>query len=163
MAPTECFGANRPYFRPSYYCPVTDGPPASFTGIPLTNFCRYGAGFSLIKSAFVSVGRFTWLGSDVVGMNIDDMDGFEEVLLGAMTIETYTKRVPQFQKYFESLTLENAKNPWFPLLWSELFDCTWNASSDLTNVTHCNSTRKYRILDSVHYTPERTVSIILVL
>jgi len=49
-------------------------------------------------------------------MNIDDMDGFEEVLVGAMTIHRYTVRVPQFQTYFESLTPENASNPWFPLL-----------------------------------------------
>jgi len=60
--------------------------------------------------------RFTWLGSDTVGMNIDDMDGFEEVLVGAMTIQTYTVPVPPFQKYFESLTPENASNPWFRLV-----------------------------------------------
>jgi len=49
-------------------------------------------------------------------MNIDDMDGFEEVLVGAMTIQTYTVPVPPFQKYFESLTPGNASNPWFPLV-----------------------------------------------
>jgi len=49
-------------------------------------------------------------------MNIDAMDCFKEVLVGAMTIQTYTADVPQFQTYFESLTPENVSNPWFPLL-----------------------------------------------
>jgi len=105
--------------------------------------------------------RFSWLASEGVGMHIDDMGGFEEVLVGAMTIQTYTKPVPQFQAYFESLTPENTRNPWFPLLWSELFACTWNISSDLSNVTHCNSTLASRIPDSANYMPECTVSIIL--
>jgi len=50
-------------------------------------------------------------------MHIDDMGGFEEVLVGAMTIQTYTTPVPQFQTYFESLTPGNTRNPWFPLLY----------------------------------------------
>ena len=104
--------------------------------------------------------RFTWLGSDGVGLNIDDVDGFEEVLGGALTIQAYTVRVPQFQTYFESLTPANASDPWFPLLWSELFACTWNASGDLSNATHCNRTLSSRIPDSAEYAPECTVSII---
>jgi len=96
-----------------------------------------------------------------VPLKTDNMDGFEDVLVGAMTIQTYTVRVPQFQTYFESLTPAKTNNPWFPLLWSELFSCTWNASSDLSAATHCNSTLTSRVSDSPDYTPDYTVSIIL--
>jgi len=95
-------------------------------------------------------------------MNIDDMDGFEEVLVGSLTIQAYTVRVAPFQKYFESLTPANTSNPWFQLLWSELFACTWNdTTADWTNATHCNSTLTSRIPDTPGYAPECTASIIL--
>ncbi|ESO03560.1 hypothetical protein HELRODRAFT_79942, partial [Helobdella robusta] len=67
------------------------------------------------------IGRFTFLGGDGVGMNLDDLDGVEEVAVGGLSVRAYAKSVPKFLDYFESLTpCSPHSNPWLRQMWQDL-------------------------------------------
>lgn len=72
------------------------------------------------------VGRFVWIGSDAVGLNIDDLDGLEDVAAGALTLSAFSNDVAQFRDHFELLTPSATRNPWFRKAWTER--CGGNAS-----------------------------------
>ena len=50
------------------------------------------------------IGRFVWLGSDAVGLNLDDLDDLEHAAVGALTLNAFSNDVPAFQEYFKSLS-----------------------------------------------------------
>jgi len=53
----------------------------------------------------------------------------EEVAEGAITIELYSKPIPQFDDYVRNLTPEsNKRNPWFAEYWEETFNCSLSAT-----------------------------------
>ena len=104
---------------------------------------------------------FVWVGSDGMGVNIDDLDGLEEVALGALLFKSYSVDVLDFMDHFESLrpTDFNA-NPWMKDMWAELFDCRWdhNPSSDKSK-DRCDP--GLDITEADDYFPEVANSIIM--
>ncbi len=72
------------------------------------------------------LGYFVWVGSDGIGVNMDDFDGVEDAIVGALTLRAYSIEVPAFDKYFTSLTPHTTINPWFKSMWADLFGCSWN-------------------------------------
>lgn len=65
------------------------------------------------------VGRFVWIGSDAVGLNLDDLDGLEDVAAGALTLSAFSNDVTEFRDHFESLIPSATRNPWFRKAWTE--------------------------------------------
>lgn len=109
------------------------------------------------------VGRFVLVGSDGVGINLDDLDEVEEAALGALTLKSYSVEVPSFFKYFESLTPCNASsyNPWFNEMWAELFHISQlhlPNSSMKTQSSPCPAI-EMSIRDAGDYSRESTVSL----
>lgn len=106
------------------------------------------------------VGRFVFVGSDGVGINLDDLDEVEEAALGALTLKSYSVEVPSFFKYFESLTPCNASyNPWFNEMWSELFHTSHLQLSNSSVKTQSCLENETRIGDAGDYSRESTVSL----
>lgn len=112
------------------------------------------------------VGRFVWLGSDAVGLNLDDMDDLEHAALGALTLNAFTKDVPTFQEHFKSLSPRRAKeNPWFGRMWGIMFNCSWNQTESLLlNIALCKEDATITDAEQANdlpkvYMAERTASL----
>ena len=98
------------------------------------------------------IGQFVWIGSDGLGVNMDDFDGVEDAVLGALSLRPYSGRSPSFEQYFESLSpMSNSQNPWLGQMWERLFDCQWGKTCD----------EKAKIVDSRDYAPEAVVGNII--
>jgi len=114
------------------------------------------------------VGRFVWIGSDGLGLNIDDLDGFEDVVLGALALKAFSNDIPSFREYFRHLTPGNTSNPWFRQMWADKFECSWPSLTSSKNTSGqpgppCSTdfdnddTGRYRLRD---YAPESIVAIL---
>ena len=101
------------------------------------------------------VDHFVWVGSDGIGVNLDDFDDYEDTAVGLLTIRAMSKPWPKFVKYFEALTPDTSKNPWFKEMWENMFGCIWNA----TDHTRCS--REDELRNATDYEKEVTVSIII--
>lgn len=98
------------------------------------------------------VDNFTWVGSDGLGLNTDDMQGVESVAQRALALRTQTSVVEEFQDYFKNLNPDKVPgNPWFKDMWKIMFDCTWNFNCDKTKT----------VGDSNLYDPEGSVGKII--
>lgn len=105
-------------------------------------------------------GRFVFVGSDGVGINLDDLDGAEAAVLGALTLKTYSVEVPGFFDYFESLTPDNASaNPWFVEMWSELFPPPPPPASNASVSAAKKPEHRLPLQNAPHYSRESTVSL----
>lgn len=67
--------------------------------------------FAEVKAAHL-VGRFVWIGSDAVGLNLDDLGDLEDAAEGALTLSAFSKDVPEFRRYFKALIPTDTQNPW---------------------------------------------------
>lgn len=105
------------------------------------------------------VGHFVWVGSDGLGINIDDFDGLEEVVLGSLSLRAYSVTVPGFQTYFEALRPGNTDNPWFNESWAALFGCHWNHGNGGELADGCPL--DHRLTASPSYRRESYVSTII--
>lgn len=74
--------------------------------------------FAKVKAMHL-VGRFVWIGSDAVGLNLDDLEDLEDAAEGALTLSAFSKDVPEFRKFFQTLTPTSTRNPWFRKTWPE--------------------------------------------
>ena len=74
---------------------------------------------------------FTWVASDGWGKEDKLVRGLEAVAEGAITVELQTTRIPEFDAYMAALTpASNARNPWFPEYWQQLFSCRLTPAPD---------------------------------
>ena len=74
-------------------------------------------------------GRLTWIASDAWARNINDLEGYEDVMYGALSINFLTQHVPRFQEYFSEISpLSSPVNPWMGEFWQRYFDCTTKQS-----------------------------------
>lgn len=113
------------------------------------------------------IGRFVFVGSDGVGINLDDLDGLEEAALGMLTFNSYTGRPTDFYQYFESLSPCSSddnvtRNPWFLQMWTELFRNETDFSDDqfsMNSRTLCD--RNLSIYDALDYNREPSVSLVI--
>lgn len=106
------------------------------------------------------IGRFVFVGSDGVGINLDDLDGLEEAALGMLTFNSYTGRPTDFYQYFESLSPcddNSTRNPWFLQMWMALFSNETNFNGDRR--TLCD--RNLSILEAEDYNREPSVSLVI--
>ena len=102
-------------------------------------------------------GHFVWIGSDGLGINLDDFDGLEDIALGSLVLLAYSVPVPGFQTYFEQLHPGETDNPWFNETWQDLFKCYPSNQVEFENV--CPLDKK--IIDADDYAPEAYVSTII--
>ena len=101
--------------------------------------------------------RFVWIGSDGVAVNIDDLQDFSDVALGALTVSPHTVFVPEFQEHFEKLNPHNTNgNPWISEMWEFVFNCTWSL-----NETNEECYKYDSIRNSSMYEPSSFVSIFI--
>ena len=82
------------------------------------------------------IGEFLWIGSDGLGVNMDDLDGVEDAAFGSLTLKPYSRSVNGFEEYFGSLSPTDNPNPWIKPMWESLFDCKWQPKKW---ETRCNS------------------------
>ena len=108
------------------------------------------------------IGRFVLVGSDGVGINLDDLDGLEEAALGMLTLKAYSVEIEQFFDYFENLKPRTAspRNPWFNSMWAELFNCSWTRLVDGDNQSaSCDDVMDRDVTEAEDYNRESTVSL----
>ena len=117
-------------------------------------------------------GKFTFVGSDGVGMNLDDLDGVEDVAVGGLSVRAFAVTDLPFFEYFESLTpCSNNSNPWLKLMWKEVFlvnllkrtrlEALFNNSQDLNaeNETFINCSFAIKLIPD--YARESLVSFLM--
>ncbi|KAK2145674.1 hypothetical protein LSH36_664g01035 [Paralvinella palmiformis] len=104
---------------------------------------------------------FVWIGSDGMGINIDDLDGVEEEALGALLFKSYSIEVADFRDYFESLRpTDRDANPWMKAMWAELFHCRWDHDADSDrNLARCDPSLDITLAED--YFPEAANSILI--
>ncbi|XP_078000603.1 metabotropic glutamate receptor-like [Glandiceps talaboti] len=68
--------------------------------------------------------EFIWIGSDGWGPNLH-LYGNLHAAVGGFFIRFYSQEVPEFEKYFKSLTPStHYDNPWFESFWGSYLNCT---------------------------------------
>ena len=103
------------------------------------------------------VGFFLWVGSDGLGINIDDLDEVEDVADGSLSLTNYGESDTKFLEYFQSLNPFNqSKNPWIKDMWCSLFNCSWESKSSIASCYNY-----LNVTEAEDYTPEITVSAII--
>ncbi|XP_041364237.1 metabotropic glutamate receptor 3-like [Gigantopelta aegis] len=99
-------------------------------------------------------GKFSWIGSDGWGRNIQDYSGIEDIANGAIIINFFSKVVQRFDEYFQHLTPRNAtNNPWFRDFFSSEMKCDFNASNSQKSCSEI-----FSFASAGRYTHETTVS-----
>ena len=108
---------------------------------------------------------FTWLGSDGLGVNVDDLDDLADVTHGSLVLKQYSEPSLDFEEYFLSLSPETNNNPWLKPMWSELFDCNWLEPYESSNSFHHDnriSCEQFKHINtSLDYSLESTVPVII--
>ena len=99
---------------------------------------------------------FTWLGSDGLGVNVDDLDDLQDVTHGSLVLKQYSEPSLDFEEYFLSLSPDTNDNPWLKPMWSELFHCYWAESASHDSCDHFKQINK-----SLDYSLESTVPVIV--
>ncbi|KAK3581869.1 hypothetical protein CHS0354_000285 [Potamilus streckersoni] len=73
-------------------------------------------------------GRYIWVGSDAWAAREFTKAGVQMVADGAIALLPLAKEMPDFDKYFTSLTPDNNKdNSWFKEYWEQVFNCSLSA------------------------------------
>lgn len=74
-----------------------------------------------------ATGAFTFIGSD--GWSARELvyeGGYEEEVLGTVSIQPMAAPIRNFKEYFEKLTVDkNKRNPWFYEMWQKEFKCRY--------------------------------------
>lgn len=86
-----------------------------------------------------AIGKFTFIGSD--GWSARELvyqDGYEEEILGTVSVQPSASPIQGFKEYFEKLTVEsNTRNPWFYEMWEHTFKCRYISKPEtLFNQNH---------------------------
>lgn len=102
-------------------------------------------------------GKYTWIGSDAWGRNLQDHKGIEDVALGAINIRVMSRTVHRFDEHFKTVTLANTSNPWLKPFWEEHFQCNTDGTS--TYLKTCTNTETLN--ETGQYVPENTVSLVI--
>jgi hypothetical protein len=103
--------------------------------------------------------HFVWVGSDGLGVNLDDLGEAQECAVGSLSLKSYSVAVKPFQTYFEMIIPDRSTNPWFKNMWSDLFHCTWAGEGRNHTLPLCDATRK--ITESPLYSSEVQVSTLI--
>ena len=110
---------------------------------------------------------FTWVGSDGLGVNVDDLDDLADVTHGSLVLKQFSEPALDFEQYFQSLSPETNSNPWLKPMWSELFHCYWQEPSQSTNRFHYFHNSEFpceqfkHINTSMDYSLETAVPVII--
>ncbi|KAH9514731.1 Metabotropic glutamate receptor 2 [Bulinus truncatus] len=73
-----------------------------------------------------ATGHFIILGSEGVGATFRiPYQGFEKEMLGMFSFVYYMSLVPDFYEYVRTLNVTESRNPWFKLVWEQLFQCSF--------------------------------------
>ena len=103
---------------------------------------------------FNTRGMFTWIGTRSWGMDIDVVEGYEQIAEGAVTFALEEETPEEFAQYYSTLKPENNDyNPWFGDFWQEKFQCYLPGSSQIY-ARECNTTRES--LSGDDFAPELT-------
>lgn len=107
------------------------------------------------------IGRFVFVGSDGVDINLDDFDGLEEAALGMLTFNSYMESPTDFYQFFESLNPcdNSTRNPWLLQMWTELFRNETDFRNQTKLRTLCD--RNLSINEAEDYNREPSVSLVM--
>ena len=112
-----------------------------------------------VRQVFLSVrrlnatGKFIWIGSDSWASRLSQINGLEDVLLGALTFKVHASYVPAAHDYFQTLNLDNnLANPWFVQFWEKYFQCS--LKDNATNPCKPN----LAISNSKHFKPSSSIA-----
>ncbi len=84
----------------------------------------------LIAAATRLNASFLWVASDGWGAQESIVKGNEFTADGAITLELAAHPIPEFNRYFQTLTpLNNHRNPWFKDFWEQKFQCSLGGAS----------------------------------
>lgn len=100
------------------------------------------------------VDHFVWIGSDGIGVNLNDLKEFKEPAVGLITIRAMSTPLPKFEEYFQSLNPITSPNPWLKEMWEDMFKCSW-----LDDGPKCSEDSNLQ--DAPDYEMEVMVSIII--
>ncbi len=93
-------------------------------------FLRSDDARELIAAAARLNASFLWVASDGWGAQESIVKGNEFTADGAITLELAAHPIPEFNRYFQSLTpLNNHRNPWFKDFWEQKFQCSLGGAS----------------------------------
>uniref|UniRef100_A0A8C2HPL4 Metabotropic glutamate receptor 3 n=1 Tax=Cyprinus carpio TaxID=7962 RepID=A0A8C2HPL4_CYPCA len=93
-------------------------------------FLRSDDARELIAAATRLNASFLWVASDGWGAQESIVKGNEFTADGAITLELAAHPIPEFNRYFQSLTpLNNHRNPWFKDFWEQKFQCSLGGAS----------------------------------
>lgn len=86
-----------------------------------------------------ATGKFTFIGSD--GWSARELvyeNGYENEILGTVSVQPAASPIDGFKEYFENLTVEtNNRNPWFYEMWEHVFKCRYSSKPEtLFNRNH---------------------------
>ncbi|XP_065139617.1 metabotropic glutamate receptor 3 [Paramisgurnus dabryanus] len=93
-------------------------------------FLRSDDARELIAAAARLNASFLWVASDGWGAQESIVKGNEFTADGAITLELSAYPIPEFNRYFQSLTpFNNHRNPWFKDFWEQKFQCSLSGTS----------------------------------
>ena len=106
--------------------------------------------------------NLTFVASDSWGGKYSIIMDTEDVARGSLTIQPHARHVPEFEKYFMSLTpYNNERNIWFKEFWEHVFNCSLKDTSEVANKCsgnetirpgfgYCNNTPVGTVIDAVY-------------
>lgn len=82
--------------------------------------------------------NFVWLASDGWGTQAQIVEGLDDQVISAITVELDSRVIPEYDAYMKNLTVENnGRNPWFREYWEDVFKCSVEPAQQNDTSTAC--------------------------
>lgn len=125
-------------------------------------FLRSDDARELIAAAGRLNASFLWVASDGWGAQESIVKGNEFTADGAITLELAAHPLPDFNRYFQTLTpLNNHRNPWFKDFWEQKFQCSLSWVSAAGAGTQKPPCDPELAVDSSNFEPESKIMFVV--